>query len=123
MFSMFATTSKPMISVATEKGRQTMSRYIDADKVPYITPLRQIMAYKDDIDKMPTIDAVEVVRCKDCKHRPIKEDADGENYGFNLIEPNDGDRLCPCLVSDGWYSWMPKDDFYCGFGERETDHE
>ncbi len=60
-----------------------------------------------------------LVRCKDCKHRPIKEDADGENYGFNLIKPNDGDGLCPCLVFDRWYSWMPKDDFYCGYGERE----
>ena len=61
----------------------------------------------------------ELVCCKECKHRPVKEDANGENYGFNLIEPNDGDERCPCLVSDGWYSWMPKDDFYCGSGERE----
>ena len=74
---------------------------------------------KHQIDTAPTIDAVSVVRCKDCKHRPIKEDANGENYGFNLIEPTEGDERCPCLVSDGWYSWMPQDDFYCGFGERE----
>ena len=71
---------------------------------------------KNIIEDMPSID---IVRCKECKHRPIKEDADGENYGFNLIEPNDGDESCPCLVSDGWYSWMPEDDFYCGYGERE----
>lgn len=64
-------------------------------------------------------EVAELIRCKECKHRPIKEDADRENYGFNLIEPNGGDERCPCLVSDGWYSWMPKDDFYCGFGERE----
>lgn len=63
-------------------------------------------------------EVAELIRCKECKHRPIKEDANGENYGFNLIEPNDGDERCPCLVSDGWYSWMPKDDFYCGYGER-----
>lgn len=60
-----------------------------------------------------------LILCKDCKHRPIKEDVNGENYGFNLIEPTEGDERCPCLVSDGWYSWMPKDDFYCGYGERE----
>ena len=60
----------------------------------------------------------ELIRCKECKHRPVKEDADGENYGFNLIKPNDGDGRCPCLVDDGWYSWMPKDDFFCGYGER-----
>ena len=69
---------------------------------------------------VPKVEYVgELVRCRECKHRPIKEDADGENYGFNLIEPNDGDERCPCLVNDGWYSWMPNDNFYCGFGERK----
>lgn len=62
----------------------------------------------------------ELVRCKECRHRPIKENADGENYGFNIIEPNNGDERCPCLVSDGWYSWIPDDDFYCGYGERRS---
>ena len=62
---------------------------------------------------------VDFVTCGECKHRPIKVDADGADYGFNLIEPTEGDEICPCLVDDGWYSWMPKDDFYCGYGERE----
>lgn len=63
---------------------------------------------------------IDIVSCKECKHRPIKEDIDGEDYGFNIIKPNRSER-CPCLVEDGWYSWMPKDDFYCGFGEREDE--
>ena len=67
------------------------------------------------IRKIPSID---IVRCKECKYRPIKEDADEEDYGFNVIAPNEDER-CPCLVEDGWYSWIPKDDFYCGYGERE----
>ena len=75
--------------------------------------MKAIICY---IKTMPTTD---LVRCKECKYRPIKEDPNGEDYGFNLIEPTEGDERCPCLVSDGWYSWMPKDDFYCGFGERE----
>lgn len=58
----------------------------------------------------------DLVRCKECKHRPIKEDADGADHGFNLITPNELER-CPCLVEDGWYSWMPDDNFYCGYGE------
>lgn len=70
-----------------------------------------------EIENVPSAQP-KIVRCKECKHRPIKEDADRENYGFNLIEPNDGDGRCPCLVSDGWYSWMPDDNFYCGYGER-----
>lgn len=74
--------------------------------------------FKAYLDDAPSID---LVRCKECKHRPIKEDPNGENYGFNLIASIEGDERCPCLVSDGWYSWMPKDDFYCGFGEREDE--
>lgn len=67
------------------------------------------------IDSAPSI---EIIRCKECKHRPIKEDAEGADYGFNISAPN-GDEHCPCLVEDGWYSWMPNDNFYCGFGERK----
>ena len=64
---------------------------------------------------------IDIVKCKECKHRPVKEDENGENYGFNLIKPNGDDFICPCLVEDGWYSWMPNDDFYCGHGERKSD--
>lgn len=102
-----------------------MSRLIDADELlkhKYHDSNRYenaVACYY--ICNAPIIDAVEVVRCKECKHRPIKEDADGENYGFNLIKPNDGDELCPCLVSDGWYSWMPEDNFFCGYGERKDE--
>ena len=73
----------------------------------------------DGVEEVMQLPTIELVRCKECKHRPIKEDPNGENHGFNLIEPNGGDERCPCLVSDGWYSWMPNDNFYCGFAERE----
>ena len=98
-----------------------MNRYIDAEWLLGVAELSNGVVDIDDIYNAPTIDVVSVdlVRCKDCKHRPIKEDANGENYGFNLIEPTEGDERCPCLVSDGWYSWMPKDDFYCSYGERK----
>ena len=81
----------------------------------------ELGVHADDIDAVingiPTID---IVFCKECKHRPVKEDADGENYGFNIIAP-EGSSRCPCLVEDGWYSWMPKDNFFCGYGEREDE--
>ena len=89
-----------------------MSRWICVDDIGSM----ETKTDQEMIDSAPTID---IVRCGECKHRPIKEDADGENYGFNLIKPTQGDELCPCLVLDGWYSWMPKDDFYCGYGERD----
>lgn len=64
------------------------------------------------------ISEIDIVPCKECKHRPVKEDPNGEDYGFNLVEPNEEDDVCPCLVEDGWYSWMPEDNFHCGRGER-----
>ena len=68
-----------------------------------------------DEDISPTIDAVPVVRCKDCKHRPIKPDS-YEN-GYDLEFP---DWKCPCQCEDdGWYSWYPKDDWFCADGERK----
>lgn len=112
-----------------------MSRYIDADALHDALKAKQKWVvrcgdkhnegYTYDqvhftIDDAPSID---ICFCRECKHRPIKEDADGEDYGFNLIKPNNGNERCPCIVDDGWYSWMPKDDFFCGYGERRGGNE
>lgn len=58
----------------------------------------------------PSADAVEVVRCKDCKHRPTGESRD------DLEFPDD---KCPCKCEDYWYSWKPSDNWFCGNGERK----
>lgn len=50
------------------------------------------------LNNMPTIDAVQVVRCKDCKYFDSEDDCD-----------------CPMDVR---YS-----DFFCKMGERRTDEE
>ena len=52
----------------------------------------------------------EVVRCKDCKHRPS-----GNRANHRIEFPDD---LCPCQCEDYWYSWIPSDDWSCGNGER-----
>ena len=61
----------------------------------------------------------EIVRCRDCKHRPIRGD------GNIVYAPNDingwDDETCPCLCEDCYYNWMPEDDFFCGKGERRND--
>ena len=49
--------------------------YVDAKQIAYA----------------PTVDAVEVVRCKDCKHR----------------------------YSDSWCEYVDDDNFYCARGERK----
>ena len=51
---------------------------------------------KQLVDTVPTIDAVSVVRCKDCWKREFDN--------------------CPFNEFTGYY---PTDDFYCGEGERE----
>lgn len=61
----------------------------------------------EDIEEAPTVDAVEVVRCDDCKH-----------YEF----PEDGDFLgrCTCgiLAVSNSGEIYPGRGFYCLYGER-----
>lgn len=58
----------------------------------------------------------EIIRCKDCKHRPTATEADENIYiGFSVEFP---DGVCPCQCEDGWYNWYPEDNFYCGKAER-----
>ena len=58
----------------------------------------------------------ELIRCKDCKHRPIATRADeGVLWGFSVEFP---DERCPLQCEDGWYNHYPKDVFYCANAER-----
>lgn len=110
-------------------------RLVDADWVlahikPYeptdenwaVTGGTAIRLIKKAIDNAPTVDAVPVVRCKDCKHRPTKPDDYNPIYtdGFVLEFP---DEECPCQCGDGWYSEYPSDDWFCPKGEREGGDE
>lgn len=81
-------------------------RLIDADKIPY-TDLSEghgvcWVTFMDWIKKMPTVDAVEIVRCKDCIHNHTKS-------------WNQGKRDKPsCRFTD----LIRSNEFYCGFGEK-----
>ena len=60
--------------------------------------------------------AKELVRCKDCKHRPPEPNWETYESGFDLKFP---DNECPCQCSgDDWYSWYPSDDWFCPKGEH-----
>ena len=83
-----------------------MPRLIDADV------LRQTIESKiywggvgllEAIDEAPIVDAVPVVRCKDCKH---------------FVAPQ-GVPVCDCFYGLGFAN---ADDF-CSYGERRTDDE
>ena len=73
------------------------------------TGLRNYINFMAKDDK----DIVEVVRCKDCRYKPV-----GTGCNHDLEFPVH--YKCPCECDDYWYSWMPKDDFFCGNGERRT---
>lgn len=87
-------------------------RYIDERSKEVVTSLHTIAEILEyTVGLFPIEDnVVEVVRCKDCKHRPS---GDGANH--NIEFPDD---LCPCQCEDFWYSWMPTDNWFCGNGER-----
>lgn len=64
----------------------------------------EIMA---EIQYAPTIDAVEVVRCKDCKHWDVDSDTYGDAFG----------PVGTCSgICDG--ANTTKQDDFCSFGER-----
>jgi len=70
-------------------------RLIDADEIPY-GPNFPVVS-KPEIDKMPTIDAVRVVRCKTCAYWD----------SVSWYCPDVARRTCP--------------DGYCHWGERSDD--
>lgn len=74
-------------------------RLIDADTLPIKFDGHTVSVWKNDIDNAPTIDAVPVVRCRDCKWHEDEEP---------------GLVWCSYIVE----SWMVEED-YCSMGERE----
>ena len=82
-------------------------RLIDADKLPKYTGY----ALSADevamaVENAPTIDAVPVVRCKDCIHRVYTDE--GESCPDDIV--------CDLWESDGFY-----ETDYCSWGERRED--
>ena len=63
----------------------------------------------------------EIIRCKDCKHKPYPSDNydyDNGDCGFEIIFP---DYRCPCRCDDEYYNHIPDDDWFCGNAERRED--
>ena len=77
------------VSEKTASEKRLIDYYYLAEKIE--CPGERLV-YWDDIESAPTVDAVEVVRCKDCKHRH----------------------------EDSWCEYVDDDDnFYCARGERK----
>ena len=66
--------------------------------------LWHITGIKAFIENAPTVDAVEVVRCKDCKHYS-RDPWDNEEF-----------------ICRNWSDWLPTEpDDFCSYGERRSD--
>ena len=77
-------------------------RLIDADAL--LEKMKRTSRYFDvlfDVEEMPTMDAVEVVRCREGKQGEI-DDPDFPDQYY-------------CHAGCGWN----KGDFYCAYGERK----
>ena len=72
-------------------------------------------AVLDSIDSQPTVDAVPVVRCRECKYWG---DEDGK------LQRSDGVLFARCKVHnyllDGRHTgWCPTENNFCSYGERK----
>ncbi len=78
---------------------------LEADAEHIESSIARMMHYAiiKDIEHAPTIDAVEVVRCRDCKHSEV--------LGKSLI------RYCDHSI----IPMIRDDDGYCSCGERRTE--
>lgn len=56
-----------------------------------------------------------IVRCRDCKHRPLEKDDP------NFWEWFGKDCKCPWFCADTFYMCVPPEDFFCAYGERKDD--
>ena len=71
---------------------------------------------------------IELIRCKDCKHRPHKT-KDGYTRSprvqvgvYAWGEPEyDDDLTCPYVCEDTWYSCVPDDEQYCDRAEPKEE--
>ena len=65
------------------------------------------------IEELHAVDAVPVVRCRECKHRP-EYDPPFSRSAQDLVFPDD---VCPMKCGDNWYSKRIPNDFFCAAGE------
>ena len=66
----------------------------------------------ETVDKAPTIDAVPVVRCRECKHHRDKNEQEQQYLVEDIL-------ICtsPDATDDCWNAVWP--DHFCSYGERK----
>lgn len=73
-----------------------------------------LMTAVNVLDCVPAVDAVEVCRCKDCRHG-AKDDLDGT---YQCVKDAEYDEDTNMYFG---FSAYHEADFFCGYGERRAD--
>lgn len=68
-------------------------------------------ALADAVEEMPTVDAVPVVRCKDCKYYKISELHPPYKFCFRLRHPTENRSV----------GYKFADDDFCSYGKRKEE--
>ncbi len=71
----------------------------------------------DGLKRQPKVDAVEVVRCKDCKHSDDECHKDGLRYCMRGIKADDYNETGYIYPVEE----VVRDVDYCSYGERRTE--
>ena len=105
------------VYVSQEKIMQMPTADV-VDKKLYDRLLENAIIISAALNNYQTADMVEVVRCKDCKHRGyIVKDS----RGYEWIEYEETSH-CPFqCYDDDYYNRLSEDDFFCANGERRED--
>ena len=74
------------------------------------------LVYWCDIESAPTVDAVEVVRCRECKHHRDKNEQEQQYLVEDVL-------ICtsPDATDDCWNAVWP--DHFCSYGKRKEGAE
>ena len=87
-----------------------MKQYI----AEYIVPVEK----KGNDCMFDFMNAKPLTRCKECKHRPYKDERG------NVIPVEEECSPCPCVDDGDWYyNYIPKDDWYCANGEPKDNEK
>ena len=115
------TTSKKRLIDADALLNEFLKRYTEKERnrnlVFAACEIKQDFA--DMVSDFPTVDAVEVVRCRECKHWG---DEDGK------LQCSDGVLFARCKIHnyllDGRHTgWCPTENDFCSYGERKEGAE
>ena len=92
-----------------------MHHYVLRDRFNFLDHGMFTIGIDYAIDEQPTIDAVEVVRCKDCKNYHL--------YQYNNTPRGDGYCSIARITNDGELYINVSDEHYCSYGEaKESPH-